>query len=104
MHLITLFFSTFDLNENSMPTETIASAEKQSGGDACIVKKVTPSLIGNVSSPAMVAIDLEKCSPGVPPNPNATPPVAGVAADRIRVIVTSPLKVETSISTLLTAN
>ena len=96
--------SISDLNGNSMPTGTVVSAEKQSGGDACIVKKVTPSLIGNVSGPAMVAIDLEKCSPGVPPNPNATPPVAGVAADRIRVIVTSPLKVETSISTLLTAN
>lgn len=96
--------SISDLNGNSMPTGTVVSAEKQSGGDACLVKKVTPSLIGNVSGPAIVAIDLEKCSSGMPLNPNATPPVCGAAADRIRLIVTSPLKVETSISTSLSAN
>jgi hypothetical protein len=50
----------------------------------------------------MVAIDLENVRPGMPYR--ATPPVSGLQLTGIRLIVTSPLKVEASISTSLSAN
>lgn len=105
--------SVTDLNGNSMPTGTIIAAEKQSGRDACTVKTVLPTTIANRYGPQIVTIDLDKCDtstaaiPGIPasvgpPTVAAVDPVPAFPADRIRVLVTSPLGTVTTTTISLT--
>lgn len=76
-----LIVKVTDLNKNSMPVGTILTAEKKSGGDNCTVIKVTPATIPNRYDAQDVSVDLDKC----------------VAGDVVRVTVTSPKGVITSL-------
>lgn len=71
-----------DLNKNSMPTGTTITAEKQSGSDACVVGKLFPNIIVNRYGAQTVGVSLDKCS----------------ASDVVRVTVTSPGGIGTSLS------
>ena len=57
-------FTLSDQNGNSVPTGSVLTGEKLSGNDDCVVKKVTPSLVGNSLDPALVVISLDKCVSG----------------------------------------
>ena len=53
-----------DLNDNSMPTGSLISAEKLSGSDQCTVKRAAPSVVPNTLLPIEAAIILDKCGKG----------------------------------------
>lgn len=82
-----LVVNVSDKNGNSLPTGTIFAAEKKSGGDLCTVKKTFPSILPNVYGTTNVEIDLDKC----------------VAGDVVRLTVTTPSGVATSVPITLTA-
>ena len=92
-----------DLNGNSMPVGTTITSLKLSGSDQCTIKSVSPGLIANQLGFALVQIDLDKCSGGSPfvPATSTTAEMPAVAGDVIRIFVTSPGKVETSIAVVV---
>lgn len=92
-----------DLNGNSMPVGSTITALKLSGSDECTVKRVSPGLIGNQLGFTLAQVDLDKCSGGSPfvPATPTTAAIPAVPADVIRVFVTSPGRLETSIAVVV---
>lgn len=92
-----------DLNGNSMPVGTTITARKLSGSDQCTIKGVSPGLVGNQLGVTFAQIDLDKCSGGSPfvAATSTTAAIPAVPADVIRIFVTSPGKLETSIAAVV---
>ena len=89
-----------DLNGNSMALGTAVTAVKFSGSDECAVKFVSPGLIPNRLSATLVSIDLDKCSAGSPsvPATSTAAAIPAVPSDVIRIVITSPNKIESSVA------
>lgn len=98
-----IVFRVEDLNGNSMPVGTTITATKLSGSDQCVVKSVSPGLVGNRLGSTIAQVDLDKCSGGSPSisATSTTAAIPAVPADVIRVFVTTPGKVETSVSVVV---